>query len=371
MRPGLANAFLISFIESIADFGNPIVLGGNFGVLSTEVFFSVVGAQLDQGRAATLGLLLLALALAAAALLAPVALARWWHFGALVPNTFHAKIAFDTAHRLLFGAVYLEIFVSRWPALPRAALAAALGAGAGAGAARPALLFLAAASVVYAAAIVWMGGDHMQASRFCVPLIAPLAAIVALSLTGPRRLIAVALRIGAIAALAVGAWRLGDRAMDIAAWQGTIVGRHIALAWPRGATVALNTAGSTPFLNPDKRFIDMLGLNDATISRRPVAAPRLPRQLMPGHAKGDGAYVLSRRPDFVILGPADGVGGRPPDDKGGFFLSDLELTESPEFARCYRAELATLLVDPDFAALARDTQPLPLQFVYFRRVCGE
>jgi iron(III) transport system permease protein len=65
MRPGLANAFLISFIESIADFGNPIVLGGNFGVLSTEVFFSVVGAQLDQGRAATLGLLLLAFALAA------------------------------------------------------------------------------------------------------------------------------------------------------------------------------------------------------------------------------------------------------------------------------------------------------------------
>ena len=65
MRPGLANAFLISFIESIADFGNPILLGGNFGVLSTEVFFSVVGAQLDQGRAATLGILLLLFALAA------------------------------------------------------------------------------------------------------------------------------------------------------------------------------------------------------------------------------------------------------------------------------------------------------------------
>jgi iron(III) transport system permease protein len=65
MRPGLANAFLIGFIESIADFGNPIVLGGNFGVLSTEVFFSVVGAQLDQGRAAALGILLLLLALAA------------------------------------------------------------------------------------------------------------------------------------------------------------------------------------------------------------------------------------------------------------------------------------------------------------------
>jgi iron(III) transport system permease protein len=65
MRPGLANAFLITFIESIADFGNPILLGGNFGVLSTEIFFSVVGAQLDQGRAATLGLVLLLFALGA------------------------------------------------------------------------------------------------------------------------------------------------------------------------------------------------------------------------------------------------------------------------------------------------------------------
>jgi iron(III) transport system permease protein len=65
MLPGLANAFLVGFIESIADFGNPIVLGGNFGVLSTETFFSIVGAQLDQGRAAALGVLLLVLALGA------------------------------------------------------------------------------------------------------------------------------------------------------------------------------------------------------------------------------------------------------------------------------------------------------------------
>jgi iron(III) transport system permease protein len=65
MRPGLANAFLVSFIESIADFGNPILLGGNFGVLSTEIFFSFVGAQLDQGRAASLAIVLLAFALAA------------------------------------------------------------------------------------------------------------------------------------------------------------------------------------------------------------------------------------------------------------------------------------------------------------------
>ncbi|HEU4378707.1 MAG TPA: iron ABC transporter permease [Hyphomicrobiaceae bacterium] len=65
MRPGVANAFLLGFIESLADFGNPLVLGGNFDVLSTKIFFAVVGAAHDQGRAATLALLLLGFTLAA------------------------------------------------------------------------------------------------------------------------------------------------------------------------------------------------------------------------------------------------------------------------------------------------------------------
>ena len=65
MRPGLANAFLLGFIESMADFGNPMVLGGNFEVLSTEIFFAIVGAQYDQGRAAVLALVLLFFTLSA------------------------------------------------------------------------------------------------------------------------------------------------------------------------------------------------------------------------------------------------------------------------------------------------------------------
>lgn len=65
MRPGLANAFLLGFIESMADFGNPLVLGGNFDVLSTEIFFAIVGAQNDQGKAAVLAIILLAFTLGA------------------------------------------------------------------------------------------------------------------------------------------------------------------------------------------------------------------------------------------------------------------------------------------------------------------
>jgi iron(III) transport system permease protein len=65
MRPGIANAFLLGFVESLADFGNPLVLGGNFEVLSTKIFFAVVGAANDQGKAAVLAIVLLTFTLTA------------------------------------------------------------------------------------------------------------------------------------------------------------------------------------------------------------------------------------------------------------------------------------------------------------------
>jgi iron(III) transport system permease protein len=68
LKPGLANAFLVGFIESLADFGNPIVVGGQYSVLSTDIFFAIVGAQYDQGKAASLALILTMFALAVFAL---------------------------------------------------------------------------------------------------------------------------------------------------------------------------------------------------------------------------------------------------------------------------------------------------------------
>jgi iron(III) transport system permease protein len=65
LRPALANAFLLGFVESLADFANPIVLSGNFEVLSTKIFFAVAGAQHDPGRAAVLASVLLGFTLVA------------------------------------------------------------------------------------------------------------------------------------------------------------------------------------------------------------------------------------------------------------------------------------------------------------------
>jgi iron(III) transport system permease protein len=65
MRPGLANAFLLGFIESLADFGNPLVLGGGYSVLSTDIYFAIVGAAADPAKAAILAIALLSLTLTA------------------------------------------------------------------------------------------------------------------------------------------------------------------------------------------------------------------------------------------------------------------------------------------------------------------
>lgn len=59
MRPGLANAFLLGFVESMADLGNALVLGGDYQVLSAQIFYSVAGASSDEGKAASLAITLL------------------------------------------------------------------------------------------------------------------------------------------------------------------------------------------------------------------------------------------------------------------------------------------------------------------------
>ncbi len=68
LRPALANAFLLGFVESLADFANPIVLAGNYEVLSTRIFFAIAGAQNDPARAAALATVLLAFTLVGFAL---------------------------------------------------------------------------------------------------------------------------------------------------------------------------------------------------------------------------------------------------------------------------------------------------------------
>ncbi len=61
-RPGIANALLLVAIESLADFGNPIIVGGGAPFLATEVFFSIIG-RFNPSEAAVYGIVLLSMTL--------------------------------------------------------------------------------------------------------------------------------------------------------------------------------------------------------------------------------------------------------------------------------------------------------------------
>ena len=57
--PGIANSFLLVFIKSVADFGNPITIGGNYQTLATQIYYQAIGNYDMQGGAAVAILLLL------------------------------------------------------------------------------------------------------------------------------------------------------------------------------------------------------------------------------------------------------------------------------------------------------------------------
>ncbi len=52
LLPGLGNAFLVTFIESIADFANPMIIGGSYDTLATTIYLQITGAYDKPGAAA-------------------------------------------------------------------------------------------------------------------------------------------------------------------------------------------------------------------------------------------------------------------------------------------------------------------------------
>lgn len=59
LLPGLGNAFLVTFIESIADFANPMLIGGSYDTLATTIYLQITGAYDKPGAAAMAVVLLI------------------------------------------------------------------------------------------------------------------------------------------------------------------------------------------------------------------------------------------------------------------------------------------------------------------------
>jgi hypothetical protein len=184
----------------------------------------------------------------------------------------------------------------------------------------------------------------MLGYRLLHPLIVLCASLVPFVLSGIEgRLLAPRRRRAALGALIAGFCLLGlagsfrDPHVAVAMRPTRVltavrIGEWMRDNFPKGAVLATNTAGSIPYYSR-LPVIDMMGLNDQTIARR----RELPEGWK-GIEKGDGRYVLSRRPDYIQLGSF--LGSPAP-----LFLSDIELFESEEFHRRY--QLLSFEIDPE------------------------
>lgn len=63
LLPGLGNAFLVTFIESVADFANPMMIGGSYDTLATTIYLQVTGGSYDKAGASAMAIVLLCMTL--------------------------------------------------------------------------------------------------------------------------------------------------------------------------------------------------------------------------------------------------------------------------------------------------------------------
>lgn len=285
------------------------------------------------------------------------------YYGDIVPNTFYAKSGAPIDFKLDSSFDYLLRYSFSPPFLPILFIGTSIYA-AFKGFWNSKMSYLLFIITVYALYLVWTGGDHMQSYRFMVPIIPVMSILVTMSLHGSLKkkdkitfFLMPALLV--LMSLQIFLSKLNPSSQDSAAHGGTVVGKYIAEQWPANSLIALSTAGSTPYFAKSNRYIDLLGLNDATISRRKINKIQLRHQHLPGHLKGDGAYVLSRQPDYIILGPAVGTSADDP-----WFLSDLELNLLPEFHKEYSVN--ELYLDKNGKQVEKREDSIYL-FTYYKR----
>ncbi|MCA0997332.1 hypothetical protein [Alloyangia pacifica] len=288
---------------------------------------------------------------------------RYSYYGDVVPNTFHAKVGLELSHRL--GKV-TEYFVKSSTLYLPVIFCAGLCTGAALiwGRINRLAVVLLSVCLGFLAYVLWSGGDHMAAARVLLPIAGPAALLCVATLATLPAAKAGAATLVILAVLVGAGINARSFRMDWAAYNGSVVGRYIEAAWPGGSLVGLNTAGSTPFFAPSHRFIDMLGLNDRDIALREEVPVLARRQNMPGHGKGDGAYVISRAPDFLILGGSEGIDIA---DAEKWFLTGVELRGMAEFERCYTKEQQVLNVPPTTERARPGVETVA--FTYYRRTC--
>lgn len=116
--PGIASAFLVVFIESMADFGNPLVLAGaGFPMLAPQAYLEITGS-FNLSRGATLAIILLIPSLTAFAIQRYYLAKRQYITVTGKPTASTTKVVSEPVKWLLFALVILfALFVTAFYAV--------------------------------------------------------------------------------------------------------------------------------------------------------------------------------------------------------------------------------------------------------------
>lgn len=299
---------------------------------------------------------------------APVAAHLVWrraYYGDWLPNTFYAKVGggeavlergLDYAAGFFGGAgglLFLWLLPAAWIAVTRR---------------RGGVPFLLWMGAVWTAIVVAEGGDAFPGYRFFVPVVAVFYVLVDVGFTavvGWLRGVGKGLRPAAAVLLVAvvilhGLQTRGEARVEAAGantftTKMKLVAATLAETFPPGTTIALNPAGVIPFVTGFRSY-DMLGLTDRVIAR--TSAVDLGDRPA-GHERGNGAYILDRRPELILAGNVLVLERRP--ERLHFpsaHRSEEELFASPRLEQLYAAQLLPL-ADGRILALLRRRDTIP------------
>lgn len=286
----------------------------------------------------------------------PVFLWKWYYFGYPFPNTYYAKtgagwiqvaggIAYvmDSIKQILKGSlipVFLSLLTFHWQINKNR-------------------LYIIVLLVVLWGIIALNGGDHFGRARFLVPGLPFLFALVAIGLSEiTLRLPLINKTILYIVVLSMTflAWNplkpLFDEnivPMQIVKDQSDeeklvffnnwdagfiVMGKTLKKIAEPTDTIAVVPVGAIGYYSEIK-VLDMVGLVDPVIAHEPFDL-EYASSWRPGHDKGDGAYILSKRPKYIQL--VDLLSSLPYSKllpSSGQYKSVVEIWNSPEFLELY------------------------------------
>jgi arabinofuranosyltransferase len=261
---------------------------------------------------------------------------RYAYYGWLLPNTFYAKVGGSLAQAER-GVAYCVRFAAVAAFILAPVAAAAIVSDALRRSYGRAAILIALLLTVHTGYVIAVGGDVMPAFRFFSPVMPLLCLLAAMSLVALNRS---PLRVAALTAIimAHGLWELSHH-RDLhhrivngkVGYHGKEAGLWLKQHAPPDAVLATNTAGGLAYYS-GLRVIDMLGLNDEHIAHRVIAGMGRGKT---GHEKGDGAYVLARKPDLIQFGS---VHGSPAPQ----YRSGREMIRMAQFNRWYELKSYTL-----------------------------